>query len=56
LLSNFSFANPTPSGKYNDVSSFLTALKKNASFLLVLLSQIPNETVIRTRIESEIIV
>ena len=53
LLSNFSFANPTPSGKNNEVSSFLKALKKNASFLLVLLSHTPNETVIRTRMKSE---
>ncbi|MCK7541503.1 MAG: hypothetical protein MZV63_66790 [Marinilabiliales bacterium] len=50
LLSNFSFANPTPSGKISDVSSFLTALKKYASFLLVLLSQTPNENVSRIRL------
>ena len=45
LLSSFSFEKPVPSGKNNDVSSFLTELKKNASYLFVLLSQIPKNPV-----------
>src|SRR5664279_4655103 len=49
LLSNFSSANPIPSGKNREVSSFLTALKKYASFLFVVLSQTPNDTEIKAR-------
>jgi hypothetical protein len=56
LLSSFSFAKPTPSGKNNEVSSFLTALKKYASFLLALLSQRLNETVSRAIIINDNIV